>query len=127
MIREKQLISSILGPIRGDTKPFVCAVCRAKKMMFSDHVSMEDILLVRDIYSDVAKEVDRSLSATMRQIERIANRCFDSMDGEQKQKYIGREIRQLNSPGQMVYYLAFYSQFGESYYEVIEKHPEILF
>ena len=127
MTKEKQLISSILGPVRGDTRPFVYAVWRAEQVMFYENISMDDILITKDIYPDVAKATKRSLRTAMRQVERMSNRCFDSMDSEQKQKYIGKVIEELPTPRQMVYYLAFYSHFGMSYYEVIEEHPEILF
>lgn len=127
MTKEKQLIFSILGPARGDTRPLAYAVWRAKQVMFYENVSPDDILITKDIYPDVARATKRSIRSAMRQVERMGHRCFDSMDNKQKQKYIGKAIRQLQSPGQMVYYLAFYSHFGMPYYEVIEKHPEILF
>ena len=120
MTKEKQLIYSILGPGRGNTKAFVCAVGKARQVMFCEHVSMDDILITKDIYTEVAKEMKQDIRAVIRQIERISHRCFDSMDNSQKRKYIGKVIRQLETPGQMVYYLAFYSQFGMPYYEVIE-------
>ena len=83
MTKEKQLISSILGPVRGDTRPFVYAVWRAEQVMFYENISMDDILITKDIYPDVAKATKRSLRTAMQQVERMSNRCFDSMDSEQ--------------------------------------------
>ena len=62
-----------------------------------------------------------------RQVERLSNQCWDTMDCLQKRKYIGKELKDIRAPKDMIFYLAFYVRFKESFYKILEEHPELLF
>ena len=62
-----------------------------------------------------------------RQVERLANQCWDGMDGEQKKKYIGKELKDIRAPKDVIFYLAFYVRFRQGFYKVLEKEPGLLF
>lgn len=87
---------------------------------------MDDVQITSAVYEPVALELQRNPRTVARQIERLANLCWNTMDKEQKMRYIGRNLKDISAPRDMLFYLAYYCQFHLSYYELLEKRPDIL-
>ena len=124
MTKSELLIRSITGPVKMDIRLFAFSVEIAEHMLFTKKIPLEQLQVTVDIYPQAAKQFSKSLDAAERQIERLGNFCWDCMDAEQVQKYIGRKIRDIRKPNDMIFYFAFYLHFGEPFFQVIERHPE---
>ena len=57
----------------------------------------------------------------------MGNLCWEHLGTEGQKTYIGREMKDIHAPSDMLFYLAYYSYFGKPYYEVLEKQPGLLF
>ena len=123
---ETALILEIFGPGRKGIQALASAVCEARNLLFEERVAMDDILVTKDIYPEVAKRMGRDSRNVARQVERLANQCWDGMDGAQKKKYIGKELKDIRAPKDMIFYLAFYAHFRQGFYRVLEKEPGLL-
>jgi len=124
------LLRSIFGLTRPNIKPLACAIDRAVELMFVEHVSKDDILITKDIYPDVAREMSARNHRSMgRRIERLALRCWEELqkDEELMRKYIGKPLRDVGAPSDLIFYLAYYCYFDRSFYEVIEQNPALAF
>ncbi len=127
MTKEEMLIREIIGPGRNEIRGFVCAVQEAKKLLFGEQIPRDDIFVTRDIYPNVAKKTNKNVRTTARQIERVGNLCWDSLDKNLKLKYIGRALRDIRSPQDMIFYLAYYSHYEKPYFLVMsEEHDKPL-
>ena len=127
MIKETALVHEILGPGRKGVQTLACAVCEAEKLLFEERRAVDDILVTKHIYPEVARRLGKDSRNVARQVERLANQCWDRMDGAQKRKYIGKELKDIRVPKDMVFYLAFYVRFRQGFYKVLEKDPGLLF
>ena len=127
MTKEEILIHNILGPIKGGVRTFACAIELTAHLLFEEHMAQDDILVTKHIYPEVAKMIDKSYLATARQLERMGNLCWDRLGEEGCRLYIGRQLKDIRAPRDMLFYLAFYSYFGRPYYEVLEENPQLLF
>lgn len=127
MTRARAVIQEIFGPGKKGIRPLVCAVCVAEKILFEERLAVDDILVTKDIYPKVARQLNKDSRSIARQVERLGNQCWDSMDREQKKKYIGKELRDIRAPKDMIFYLAFYVHFGKGFYRVLDEHPRLLF
>lgn len=126
-MEEKQLIRSILGPRRRNIKELVYAIQEAGELLFIKRIAMDDICVMKDIYPNVARKMGKGIKTVSRQIERLGNLCWEELSREDRQRYIGKELRDIQGPRDMIFYLAFYVHFQKSYYEVIREWPELLF
>lgn len=127
MTKHNYLIFQILGPSRRHTGVLACAVKAAEHLMFSRRIALDDIRITKDIYPLVAMYTGKSEQAVARQVERLANYCWEQMDYQQKLRYIGKDLKDIRAPRELVFYLAFYVHFREPYYEVVEKDPSLMF
>lgn len=127
MTKENRIIRYILGPVKTDASILANAVQEAERLLFIENVPMDDIRVTRDIYAVIAAKRNKVIHTVARQIERTSNMCWDSMNESDKQRYIGKQIRDLRGPRDMIFYLAFYSWFGKGYYEVLNEEPKLLF
>lgn len=122
------LIRSILGPIRPDVRPLAEAVDLVRKLLFTDGIPMDDIHVTKMVYPPVAKRLHMKPSSLARRIERLANRCWDTMrERDLSEQYIGEGIRDIQAPSDLLFYLAFYIQFGKPFYQIVALEPALLF
>ena len=126
MTKEEVLIRSILGPSPNNIRSFTCAVRHTAELLFVKNVSMDEVQITSAVYEPVALELQRNPRTVARQIERLANLCWNAMDKEQKMRYIGRNLKDISAPRDMLFYLAYYCQFHLSYYQLLEERPDIL-
>lgn len=127
MTREEALIRSIIGPSGGDVCPLAHAVRIMIRLLFSEHMSQDDVQMRTHIYPEVARLTGKTESAVSRQIERVENLCWEHLDAVGQRTYIGKQLRDIRAPRDIMIYLAYYSHFNIPYYEVLKNHPEILF
>ncbi|MCI8808735.1 MAG: hypothetical protein HFF84_01175 [Oscillibacter sp.] len=122
------LIRSILGVDRSNLRPLVRAVEITEQLLFIQHIPMDDLYVTKNVYPEVARLMGKSSSAAARQVERLANRCWDVMLSRNLvSQYIGKEIVNIHAPSDMLTYLAFYLHFDRPFFEVIEQEPSLLF
>ncbi len=124
MTKEEILIREIIGPGRNEIRGFVCAIQEAKKLLFGERISREDIYVTRDIYPAVARQTNKKAKTAARQIERVGNLCWDSLDRNLKMKYIGRVLNDIRSPHDMIFYLAYYSHYEKPYFLVLSEEAD---
>ena len=81
----------------------------------------------RTIYALVGP-VRYNTTAVSRQIVRLCNLCWDTMqDTGEVEQYIGKPIRDLRAPNEMIFYLAFFVHFDQPFYRVVQNVPALLF
>ena len=128
MTKSELLVRSILGAVRADIRPLTHAVDIAEDLLFVQHISMNDIRVTKDIYPQTAAKINRSIAATSRCIERLANLCWDSLaEKELSLRYIGRALGDIRAPRDLIIYLAFYLHFGRPFFKVIADEPALIF
>ena len=122
MNESEKTIRRILGPMQSDIRPFVCAVEQIRKLMFEDGMNLSDIVLSRDVYPAVAVMLNKSDAAISRQALRIANMCWALFDKNDvlKEQYIGKNISDINAPRDMFFYFAYYLQYDQPFYKILE-------
>ena len=128
MTKTERTIYTLIGPTRHNTLPFSSAVDLAIELLFVRNIAMDDIHVTRDIYAPIARRVGKSVVATSRQIVRLCNLCWDAMvDAGEIEHYLGKSIRDLRAPNEMIFYLAFLIHFDRPFYQVVQTAPTLLF
>ena len=79
--------------------------------------------MLRDVYPEVAKRLEKTEGAVARQVSRVSNQCWNAVSGseELKKKYIGKEIEDIKASRDMLFYFAYYLRYGKSFYEIMEQ------
>ena len=128
MTNTELMIYTILGPTRHNTLPLSYAIDLAIELLFTKNIAMDDICVTKDLYRPVAQQLGKSVSATSRQIVRLSNLCWDAIrDSGEVERYIGKPIRDLHAPNEMIFYFAFLLHFGRPFFQVVQRQPELLF
>ena len=128
MTKTERTIYALIGPTRYNTLPFSAAVDRAVELLFVQNIAMDDIHVTRDIYEPVARSLGKTTVAVSRQIVRLCNLCWDAMmDAGEVEQYLGKPIRDLRAPNEMIFYLAFLVHFDKPFYQVVQHVPTLLF
>ena len=127
MTKEEAIIRSIIGPSCGEVRTLAHAVRIMARLLFSEHMSQDDVQVSTHIYPEVARLTGKTESAVSRQIERVENLCWEHLDAAGQRTYIGKQLRDIRAPRDMLFYLAFYCYFDKPYYEIVEANPELLF
>ena len=128
MTKTERTIYALIGPTRHNTLPFSSAIDLAIELLFVKHIAMDDIHVTRDLYLPVSRRLGKSPLATSRQIVRLCNLCWDAIrDCGEVEHYLGKPIRDLRAPNEMIFYLAFYIHFDQPFYQVVQNVPALLF
>ncbi len=134
MTKTESIIRSIFGAARGDIRPLAYAVDIAIDLMFIQKIPMDDILVTKDIYPNVAEllrkntNLDLSPTSASRQVERLANKCWDILVYRRLVvEYIGAELDDIQAPRDIIFYLAFYSYLDKPFFVAIHQEPALLF
>lgn len=123
----EMVIRSLVGPAGRDIRPLAYAVELVGDLLFERKVAMDDILVTKDIYPDVAKRLRKKPGAVSRRIERLANFCWERGEEDRLAQVIGRRLKACPPPREMLVYLAFYAYLGVPFYEAIEREPALMF
>lgn len=120
------LIRSILGPGRGNTRPFAYAVYITAERLFVQHMTIDELLFTKDIYCAVAKRLGGHPDSITRQIERVAGRCREKLCKEGlSRRYLGRSGGGSCSPHMLIICFAVYAYLGTPFYEALSLYPEL--
>lgn len=121
------IIRSILGPAKRDIRPLACAVDAVIDLMFVQSVPMDGILVTKHIYPDVAKLLHKRPGTVSRQVERLANKCWDTLvDRKLLLEYIGTDsIHNISAPRDVIFYLAVYVYTGIPFFTAIQDQSQL--
>lgn len=128
MTKTERTIYALVGPVRYNTLSFSLAIDTAMELLFVRKIAMDDIRVTRDIYAPTAARLGKTTTAVSRQIVRLCNLCWDTMqDTGEVEQYIGKPIRDLRAPNELIFYLAFFVHFDQPFYRVVQNVPALLF
>ena len=103
MTKTERTIYALVGPVRYNTLSFSLAIDTAMELLFVRKIAMDDIRVTRDIYAPTAARLGKTTTAVSRQIVRLCNLCWDTMqDTGEVEQYIGKPIRDLRAPNEMI-------------------------
>lgn len=121
------VIRSLVGPAGRDIRPLAYAVELTGHLLFERGVAIDDILVTKDVYPEVAKQLKKKRGSISRQIERLANFCWEKGEEDRLAQVIGRRLCHCPPPREMLVYLAYYACLGVPYYKAIEREPALMF
>ena len=125
MTKTERTIYAILGPTRYNIFPLACAIDRIVCLLFERKIAMEDILVSKDVYLAVARDTQKAPATVSRQIERLANLCWSTMqDAGETECYIGKNLHDIHAPSEILYYLAFYVYFDRPFFKVVRREVD---
>ena len=74
------------------------------------------------------KKGKRSVKTVTKQIQRVANACWDTLVREgMVEHHLGRPRKTIPAPREMIFYLAFFVHFDQPFYRVVQNVPALLF
>ena len=85
MKNSEAVIRSILGAADVDIRPLAYAVDAAVELMFRQGIPEDDIAVIKELYAKAAerlpkgKKGKRSVKTVTKQIQRVANACWDTL------------------------------------------------
>lgn len=109
MKNSEAVIRSILGAADVDIRPLAYAV----ELMFRQGIPEDDIAVIKELYAKAAerlpkgKKGKRSVKTVTKQIQRVANTCWDTLVREgMVEHHLGRPRKTIPAPREMIFYLA---------------------
>ena len=117
MTNTEAIIRTILGPIRRDTRPLACSVDCLSELLFVQKIPMDEIMVTKDIYPEVAKQLNKNPRTISRE---EGNRAYLA-------KIIGRNLTTLREPREMLFYLSVYSHWNVPFFTAVQAQPSLLF
>lgn len=127
MTRSEALVRSVLGPRRREIRPFVYAIECIIRHSFAINCPIEDIQVSKVIYPEVAKLLSIRNHTAARQIQRIANNCWEQGDREQLNQILGGPLPLCPPPHDMLFYFAAFSFYGLPFQEVMRQELAAIF
>ena len=128
MTKTERTIYALVGPVRYNTLSFSLAIDTAMELLFVRKIAMDDIRVTRDIYAPTAARLGKTTTTVSRQIVRLCNLCWDTMqDTGEVEQYIGKPIRDLRAPNEMIFYLASQAYWEIPYFQAMEEGKIPLF
>ncbi len=125
MTATKNFVLRLTKSTRIDPEPLSNAIDTLRDLLYRQNRNIYDVYVTKDIYPEVAKQLGMNIPAVSRSIVRAAHRCFSQLSSEQINAIIGRPIPYLDSPSDMIFYLAAYLETGQPYY-ADSKYPALL-
>lgn len=129
MSKYERLIRSILGLTNMKIDRLVCALEVMEHLVFDEGVRLSDIHVTKDICPVVHKRCGRGATqrSVGRNMERVANACWDAMDAKRRMEIVGRELPNGIAPSIVMQYLMLYGHFDKPFQEMVSKDPALLF
>ena len=110
-----ELVSFISPSIRlPGRRAFTLAIHQAQKLLAVS--SYEDVLVTKDVYPVVAKEILCSLETTERAIYRCVEACWFGGENDALNQIIGRTLPVKPKPSEMILYCAYYLTYDTPYH-----------
>ena len=95
-----------------DIRPLAYAVDAAVELMFRQGIPEDDIAVIKELYAKAAerlpkgKKGKRSVKTVTKQIQRVANACWDTLVREgMVEHHLGRPRKTIPAPREMIFYL----------------------
>lgn len=111
MKNSQTVIRSILGTADVDIRPLAYAVDAAVELMFRQGIPEDDIAVTKELYAKAAerlpkgKKGKRSVKTVTKQIQRVANACWDTLVREgMVEHHLGRPRKTIPAPREMIFY-----------------------
>lgn len=119
------LVRSVFGFSGMNIQALVDAVELAYSLVFVQGRSRSAIRLNRDIYTVVAEKHGKKCSTVVRQLERLCNTCWDKIreDSYQMERLVGPHPRDIDSPSEVIFFLACYLKYKKPFEEVMDQDP----
>ena len=127
MTNTEAIIRTILGPIRRDTRPLACSVDCLSELLFVQKIPMDEIMVTKDIYPEVAKQLNKNPRTISRSVERLVLCCWEEGNRAYLAKIIGRNLTTLREPREMLFYLSVYSHWNVPFVTAVQAQPSLLF
>lgn len=123
------LIRSIFGFSGMNIQALVDAVEVVYDLVFVQRRSRSSIRLNRDIYTVVAEKHGKKCSTVVRQLERLCNECWDKIrkDPYQMARLVGPHPRDIDSPSEVMFFLACYLKYKKPFEEVMDQDMSLFF
>ena len=134
MKNSEAVIRSILGAADVDIRPLAYAVDAAVELMFRQGIPEDDIAVIKELYAKAAerlpkgKKGKRSVKTVTKQIQRVANTCWDTLVREgMVEHHLGRPRKTIPAPREMIFYLASQAYWEIPYFQAMEEGKIPLF
>lgn len=130
MCNTSVLVRSLISPGHGRICVFVACIDVTAQLMFEQGIPMDDISVMKDVYSQVAEIFGMNVGAVSKNAERMTKRCWEVSSPESLEQIVGRSLKKVSSvpaPKTILQYLAVYSYLETPFFKAIDDHPEILF
>jgi len=128
MKNSQTVIRSILGTADVDIRPLAYAVDAAVELMFRQGIPEDDIAVTKELYAKAAerlpkgKKGKRSVKTVTKQIQRVANACWDTLVREgMVEHHLGRPRKTIPAPREMIFYLASQAYWEIPYFQAMEE------
>ena len=128
MKNSEAVIRSILGAADVDIRPLAYAVDAAVELMFRQGIPEDDIAVIKELYAKAAerlpkgKKGKRSVKTVTKQIQRVANTCWDTLVREgMVEHHLGRPRKTIPAPREMIFYLASQAYWEIPYFQAMEE------
>ena len=125
MTKSEALIYSLQLTNGGNIRPLALAVEYTRELLFIRQVPMDELRLSRDVYPLVACTLGKSVKTIARSIERRTRDCWDYGDRARLEQLIGPGALGPPTPRNLVLYLAYYAQYGISFYEMVDREVKV--
>ncbi|MCI8653060.1 MAG: hypothetical protein HFF11_05125 [Angelakisella sp.] len=128
MTNTEGFLRSLFGVTRFSIVPLALAIDIEIRLIFSDHIPMDDIQVTKHIYPLVAEQMNASRTTASRRIERLTHQCWDAlMEKDMLEDCIGCKPFCPPSPASLLRYLAVYLHTGKPYELFIMENPKFVF
>ena len=126
MTKTERTIYALVGPTRYNTLPFSLAIDLAMELLFVQNIAMDDVRVTRDIYEPIWA-IGTGKTATGEQAAEVCTYIRSLIEAGEVEQYLGKPIRDLRAPNEMIFYLAFLVPFDKPFYHVVQHVPTLLF
>ena len=117
----ERLVYSLLGSTRSDTRPLIYALNMIIHLHLEQHISRSEIPVTKTIYPQVAQQLNRSVGATSRSVERLANLCWDEACRQGRlMELFGRERMDIPSASGVLFYLSYLIYYGKPFFVLFD-------
>jgi len=120
--KSEKLLSSIVGATRADLDPMLEALDILIELHFDQHLPRNRIQVTKSVYPQTGVRVQKSPGAVARSIERLANRCWDKMQQQDRViELLGRRLYESPAPSELLFYLAYLLYFDQPFFTLMEE------
>lgn len=107
------LVRSLVGTLRGDLRPFTYSVELVEKLLYQDGYSVDEILITKDVYPKVARQLGRREDAVSRSALRTAHTVWERGGRKVWGEIVGRDLIEEPTPSDIIFFLAIYLHTGK--------------